>query len=249
MFQMKFGITFPAFVLFILFVSCENDSPAPQMQGKGGSLARFALANGHLYVVDQTSVNVFQIQPNGGLEKINTVEAGFGIETIFAREENLFLGANDGMFIYSIADPSAPEFLSKYEHIISCDPVVVQGQYAYVTLRVSGCRTSGFDALEIIDIKNLHSPVLVRSYETESPYGLGVDGNLLFLCQGDRGLKIYDITQPQNVSVLRQYSDMHAYDVIPDKGVLLLTGNNGIFQYDYSDINNIRVLSHIPIHP
>ena len=219
------------------------------LQGKAGSMARFALAKDHLYVADKTSIKVYQLSSDGSLTKTGTVEAGFGIETIFATDKNLFLGAEDGMYLYSIEDPANPQFISGYNHILACDPVVVQGQYAYVTLRVSSCRTFGFDALEIIDIKDLANPTRVSSYATESPYGLGVDKNLLFLCQGDGGLKVFDITNPKSIAEIKHYPSIHAYDVIPNDGVLLLTGNTGIFQYDYADAQNIRQLSHIPVAP
>lgn len=237
------------FALCALLAACDDDTTPGPLQGKSGSMARFALAKGYLYVANETTIKVFQIGTNGALIASGAVEAGFGIETIFAKDDNLFLGADNGMYVYSIANPALPKFVSLYNHIMACDPVVVQGQYAYVTLRVSNCRTTGFDALEVIDITNLSSPVRVSSYATETPYGLGVDNNLLFVCQGDEGFKVFDVADPANVRQVKHYAALHAYDVIPNQGVLLLTGNTGIYQYDYSDVLNIRQLSHIPVAP
>jgi hypothetical protein len=247
----------PQTVLLLLFLplcaallGCEDEDPGvSDLQGTGGSMARFALAKGHLYVANRNSIQVFQLENDGSLTKGSAFDAGFGIETIFATDQNLFMGAEEGMYVYDISEPAAPKYISRYSHILACDPVVVQGQYAYVTLRVSACRTSGFDALEVIDIKDLRYPSRISSYVTESPYGLGVDKNLLFLCQGDGGLKILDITDPRNIIEIKRYPSLHAYDVIPSNGVLLLTGNTGIFQYDYTDALNIRQLSHIPVEP
>lgn len=231
--------------------SCEagelNLAPSTR---KSGSTARFAINHDHLYVVDDKSLRVFEISSSGALSQQDNIFVSFGVETIFALGNNLFLGANDAVYIYDIEDRDHPKFVSRYAHIIACDPVVVQGNFAYVTLRIrDNCRTSGEDALEIIDISNPSMPTLVSSYTMQSPYGLGIDGEALFVCEGDKGLKIYQAANPTSIQLLGQYSGFHAYDVIPNDGVLILTGNDGIFQYAYQDPLNITLLSHIAVHP
>jgi hypothetical protein len=231
-----------------LLLSCENDSESGgEMQGQGGSLARFALSKGNLYVVDHTSINVFEIQVDGSVVEVNKIEAGFGIETIFANDDYLYLGSQQATYIYGLDQPSSPEYIASYLHVTSCDPVVVNGSYAYVTLRIDNCRATGFNALEILDVSDVRNPFLVKSYQVESPYGLGVDRNTLFLCQGTSGLKIFDVSDPLNISTIKHYPSIHAYDVIPRNNTLLVTGNDGIFQYDYTDLTNIKELSHIPV--
>jgi hypothetical protein len=238
-------------ILSVLFVSCEEGGegrmPTTQ-QGKGGSMARFAMGPNHLYVVDNNSIAVYQTKENGALERVNTIDVSFGIETIFARGNSLFLGATNAMYIYDISEPAAPQYLSTYSHIVSCDPVVVEGDLAYVTLRVGSCHFAGSDVIEIINISNLNAPYVLKSYEVETPYGLGVDGNALFLCEGDHGVNIYNVADPTDMKLIKKYPDVHAYDVIPNNGVFIMTGNDGIFQYDYSDLSDIQLLSHIAVH-
>jgi hypothetical protein len=36
--------------------------------------------------------------------------------------------------------------------------------------------------------------------------------------------------------------------VIPLDNVLMMIGADGLFQYDYSDPANIKLLSHLPVH-
>jgi hypothetical protein len=242
---------FYLFMTVTLLATCDSGGDSNLMAtptGKGGSMARFALGTNHLYVVDNNAINVYEIADNGALTKVNTVDIGFGIETIFVRSNKLFIGARDAMYIYDISTPTSPQNISHYSHIVSCDPVVVNGNYAYVTLRVRNeCHAAGNDALEIINIEDLSAPYLLKSYEVETPYGLGVDGNTLFLCEGDHGVNIYDVSNPLDISLIKKYSDIHAYDVIPNNGVFIMTGNDGIFQYNYSDPSNIQLLSHIAI--
>jgi hypothetical protein len=238
-------------LLAFILIACEDGGQSDKLSpgnGKGGSMARFALGSNHLYIVNNTSVIVFAMNENGALEKGNTVDAGFGIETIFIRGNNLFLGANDAMYIFDISDPGSPLFISRYTHIYSCDPVVTEGTYAYVSLRTrEGCHFQTNDVLEIININDLANPILVKEYPATTPYGLGVDGNILFLCRGDNGVTIYNAADPLDMTVIKSYPDVHAYDVIPNNGVFIMTGNDGIYQYSYAQPSDIQLLSHIQV--
>jgi len=82
-----------------------------------------------------------------------------------------------------------------------------------------------------------------------NPHGLGIDGGHLFIGEGDQGLRILDATDPLKVEPIRHISDIPATDVIPFNDVLMITGESGIVQYDYSDINNLKHLSTIPVKP
>ena len=231
----------------ITIISCDDPSTPGTLMGKGGSLARFALTPTHLYSVDDEYLNVYQIMDNGSLEKVNTISFGPGVETIFARDQWLYIGTNSAMVTYNISAPASPRYVSSYAHFVACDPVVVQDTLAYVTIRTTNCRDASSNTLDIINIKNPELPTLLSNYALESPYGLGVDENLLFVCEGDNGLKIFDVSNPFNAVLLKNYSDVNAYDVIPNEGILILTGRSGIIQYDYSDQSSIKQLSVISV--
>jgi hypothetical protein len=234
----------------VFHFSCEDgeNGDGSSLTGKGGSLARFAVSDTHLYAVNDEELNVFQILSDGSLGKINSVFIGEGVETIFVKDDHLFIGTTFAMLTYDISNPSAPTQVSSYNHFIACDPVVVQDTLAFVTIRSNNCRTgSTLNQLDIINIKNISSPVMLSSYSLDSPYGLGVDGNLLFVCEGDFGMKVLNVSNPFNATLIKHYSGVHAYDVIPNDGVLILTGDDGITQYDYSDQSNIIKLSTIPV--
>lgn len=238
------------FMLFMLglLVACNEDnlSTAPT-QGKAGSLARFTIVDNYLYVVNNSSIRVFKMNDEGAIHEEAAQEVGIGIETIMARGNHLFLGATDAMYIYDITERTAPQFVSRYDHLVGCDPVVVQDNYAFVTIRIGSCRGAGTDVLEVIDITDVASPLLLKTYDMSSPHGLGIDGDLLFVCEGDFGLKVMDISNPLQATNVKQYHDIHAYDVITNNGVLILTGDDGIFQYDYTNPLNITQLSHLGI--
>jgi hypothetical protein len=83
----------------------------------------------------------------------------------------------------------------------------------------------------------------------KNPHGLGLDGDVLFICEGDFGLKIYNASDINEIdqNLVKHYTDMHAYDVIPYNNNLIMIGTDGLYQYDYTLLEDIKLLSHLPI--
>ena len=224
----------------------SSSSPAAQKSspfGMGGSMARFAIVNSHLYTVSTTALGVYSISTPQTPTFTSTVQLGWGIETIYPFKNNLFIGSNTGMFIYDISNPSRPSKQGEFRHVRTCDPVIAEDKYAYVTLR-SGSTCAGFtNQLDVLDISDLSRPVLIKSYSMTNPHGLSKDGNLLFICDGKQGLKLYDATNANSVSLLKQITGPETYDVIAWNGVAIVSAADGLYQYDYKDVSNIKLLS------
>jgi hypothetical protein len=217
--------------------------------GTGGSMARFTVYDSFLYTVDNYNLRLFDITTAADPVLKSELYVGWNIETLFPYDQKLFLGSTTGMYIYSLADPANPAYISMFRHASSCDPVVVQGDYAYVTLRAGNLCGDITSQLDVIDISDIQTPNLVKEYPMEEPYGLGIDGELLFVCDGDAGLKIFNASDPRVIdqNKIAEYGNINAFDVIPLGEVLILIGTDGLYQYDYSDPENIHALSVIPI--
>jgi hypothetical protein len=223
--------------------------PGGSGTGKGGSMARFTIAGNHLYTISLSDLQVFDISIAAEPQEGKKINLGWGIETIFPYNDKLFIGSNTGMHIYDNSNPTAPQHLSTYAHVRSCDPVVVEGNLAWVTLR-SGNTCDGFtNQLEVLDISNARSPKLLKVYPMQNPHGLGIDRSTLFLCEGEFGLKIFDVKDHLKIdeNLKAHFKDHDAYDVIPLGSSLLLIGKDGLYQYDYSDIDQVKFLSKIPV--
>ena len=71
------------------------------------------------------------------------------------------------------------------------------------------------------------------------------------MCGGDgsAGLKIYDADDPLNIdnNMIANFPGIETYDVIPVNGILMLIGDDGLYQYDYSNLEDIQLLSSITI--
>jgi len=219
--------------------------------GIGGSFARFTLYEDYLYTVDNTNLRVFEINADACPNFRNNVRVGWGIETIFPLKDKLFIGSNNGMFIYDVRDPLVPTQLSQFEHARACDPVYVKDDIAFVTLR-DGSTCQGFvNQLDIIDVSDLEAPRLLHTYSMDNPHGLSVKGNTLFLCEGDFGFKIFDVADLARVkdNLIHHKKDFKAYDVIalPNKDVVMVIGADGFYQFETSNLKSLKELSVIPV--
>jgi len=231
--------------------SGPSGGPQPNQTGQGGSMARFTITKNHLYAVGSAEIFSLPISADGSVGAVTTTGLPWGIETIFPYKDLLFLGASNGMHIMSLDDPGQPQHESTFSHANACDPVVVQDDIAYVTLR-GGTTCGGFDnQLDVLDVSDIHNPRLLHTYSMDNPHGLAVLENLLFICEGEHGLKVFDVDDISKIDQNR-YSHLkgfHAYDAIALRGKsLLVIGDDGFRQYDFSDPAQMKLMSHIYVN-
>jgi len=215
---------------------------AESTTGTGGSLARFQIVDNYLYTVGNYEMAIFNIQNLAEPVLSNTQYAGWNIETMFQAEGYLYLGSTNGMYIYNLVNPSSPEFVSDFTHWEGCDPVVVDGDYAYLTLRGGNLCGQLESVLEVIDISDKTNPTLAARYNLENPYGLGIKNDMLYVCDGTAGLKLFERETSEDLRLVNSLKDIQAKDVIPLEKSLIMIGEKTLYQYDYMD-NNIGLIS------
>jgi hypothetical protein len=246
------GVQNPIF--FDNFLANSTNSGVTKSAGVSGSMARFTIIDNYLYTVGRSNLSAINITNtiNPVMEK--TVGVGWEIETIYPLKNKLFIGGQTGMFIYDVSSPANPVFTGSFSHACFRDPVIADEKYAYVTLRAmeqQGTCWNGTAAqrneLDIVNITNLAAPVLVKIYDMAEPKGLSKDGDYLFICDGKAGLKVYNAADVLNLSLIRQIKTITPFDVIVQDGLAIVVADEGIFQYDYSNINNIKLLSKIVV--
>lgn len=246
-----FNIAFLASL--VLFTSCDADVATSKSQeisrtGVAGSLARFSVVDNYLYVVDNSDLKMYDVTQSNNPTFIKSVNVGQGVETIFPFAGKLFIGSQNGLFIYNINNDGTPEYISEYQHFTSCDPVATDGQYAYVTLRSANeCNLNGgIDVLEVIDVSDIQNPRMMNQYQMSGPLGVGIRNNVLFVCDDAAGLKIFDAQNAPDLTPITTL-DIEARDVIMLETTALVLTSEKIFQVDYSDLDNIQIISSMRI--
>lgn len=218
------------------FGCAGSDEGAPDMLysndldgNAAGSMASMALIQNHLYVITlDHNLSILNAADPHNIILANSITYGT-LETIFPYENYAFFGGMDGMFIYDVQDPVSPEYVAEFEHAKVCDPVVVQGDYAYVTLRAQSFgRCSGTEnSLNLIDISDIYHPELVTTYPLTAPYGLAVRDENIFICDNLDTLRVLYQTGTDDVIEITQKS-MPAYDIILYYDYIFTTGPDGI---------------------
>lgn len=203
--------------------------------GVGGSLARFQIYKEYLFTVGSYEMAIFDISNLSNPMIKNKKHVGWNIETMFEADDYLYLGSTNGMYIYSLENTVDPEYISEFTHWEGCDPVVVDGDYAYLTLRGGNACGQLESVLEVIDVKDKTNPTMVGRYNLENPYGLGFRANTLYVCDGTAGLKLYDKSNPETLLFQKTFKGIQATDVIPLENSLIMIGGNIIYQYEYLD--------------
>ncbi|TDQ16622.1 LVIVD repeat-containing protein [Algoriphagus boseongensis] len=226
-----------------------NFSAAAKSYGTGGSMARFTLMNDHLYAVDESTMRVFDVTKAEDPKFVKPVDLGWGIETIFPFQNKLFIGSNRGMHIYDASTPSSPTRMSVFEHVMACDPVVVNEDHAFVTLRTGNTCWNGINELQVVDIKNPYQPKLKKAYPMLNPHGLGLAGDFLYVAEGQHGLKSFNVSDVMAIdkNQLEFLTSMKSVDLIPGPKSLIVIGPDGVCQYDYSKPNQLKKLSCIQV--
>lgn len=218
------------------------------MIGISGSMSRFAIINDYLYGVSTSDLYAFNISKGDDPQLSSQKNIGnWNIETIYPFQNKLFIGSSNGMFIYDVSSPDNPSQSGQFSHVRSCDPVIADEDHAFVTLR-SGTQCQGFaNQMEVLDISKLTAPSLLKIYPMTNPHGLSKDGDLLFVCDGKDGLKVYNAADVNKVQLLKTISGMETYDVIAQNGLAIVVAKDGLYQFDYTNKKDITQLSKISL--
>jgi hypothetical protein len=237
--------------------SCPNCASAPSVFnanvsapgiGTGvatnGSTARFNIMNSFLYTVGASNLTTFNISQPYNPSFSSSVQIDPHVETIYTLKNKLFIGTNNGMYMYDVQmSPATPQLAGEFVHLRACDPVIADDNYAYVTLNDASACLGSFNQLQIVDIHDLANSFLVNSYQLIHPEGLSKDGNNLFICDGKDGLKIFNVADVKNLHLIKQLKDADVRDIISQNGLAIVVAADGIYQYDYTDLNNVHLIS------
>lgn len=230
----------------------QNGSTAAAPAGVGGSMARFTFYTDYMYCIDRSTLRTFNLSRLDCPSLSNSVQVGWNIETVFPYKDKLFIGSTTGMFIYDLVNPTTPVFMSRFDHGRACDPVVVENDIAYITVRTGNSCGGNLNQLQIVNVSNLKSPQLISVFNMTNPRGLGVWDNTLYLC--DDGFKIFDVTDKNKVdqNLKTQIKGFDTFDVIPygynDKKYVMIIGADGLYQFDVTDAKNPKELSKITVN-
>lgn len=238
-------------LLFITLIACESAPDASAQpnstDGKGGSMATFILKDSYLYTVDHTNLNVFNIANPENPVKVNSVNVGFNIETLFSMDKYLFLGSRNAMYIYSIeANAEAPVKLAQASHFTACDPVVANAASAFVTIHTNtSCNpTANASRLMAYNITDITKPILVSQRVLQEPKGLALYKNYLIVCDKE-DLLFFNVSDIKDIKLEHAIPNTPAIDLIVQDGHIMAFTKTKLIQFviDPLDIKKTKQIS------
>ena len=199
------------------------------------STTRFTITEDKLFVLAMGQLTEYDLSNGSEPSVLSSQFLSINPETLYPFNEYLFVGGTNGMNIMDISQSPA-RHISTFDHANSCDPVVANEKYAYVTLR-GGNRCNGFtNQLDIIDISNVFNPILIQSHPLTSPRGLTLLNDHVYVCDGSEGIKVFNVTRDNRGVRMEGYDALYAQDVLPvNEDVIVVSGNNGIYQLSVKD--------------
>jgi hypothetical protein len=240
---MRYLILFACSLL--LFAACSKQQSGAEPNsgsGQGGSLARFTVVGDYLYVVDSRVLYTYSIGNGQPIRKTEQqIQGTTTVETIYGYGNYLFVGSSDAMYIYSLANPNSPILNGRASHVRACDPVVANDSIAFVTVRAGNTCGGNQNALLVYDIRKVINPVLKKTESLSSPYGLGMKDSMLYVCDGNYGLRIYNITKPLYPNLKRTITGLMYKDVIATKDLLICMIDGGMVLYAYDNTGEYLV--------
>jgi len=233
----NWAISLSALLMLSGCVESSGSGSSETRTGQGGSTARFAIVDQYLYALRgdnhiAAELQMFDLMNPAQPIPVGSVRMDFDVETLFAYKTYLFIGGQSGMYIYDNIDPANPQRVSQFVHARGCDPVVVQGDFAYVTLNGVGTCGGAQSVLDVVDISNVAQTKLLRAVPMQAPHGLAVAADRLYVCDGQAGLKTFDIAVPAEPKLLGALDQVNCNDLIHSDGRVIATGDRGVFQYD-----------------
>lgn len=241
-------------------VDCEDNKPVPvpvrdmiytsTVSDRMKAVSRFAFEDKFLYsILNWGSFGVFDLGIPAKPVSTNRINTESTLFSIVAYRNKLFLGSQSGTVLYNNTDPAMPKKVSNFPQGTPCDQVTIQDDMAYVTSR-SGTFCGGFvNKLDVIDISDSKVPKRVKSYPMENPRATLVDFPTLYLCEGETGLKVFDVRDPMEIDkhLLSVKKDIVAYGVVSLGKTILVTGKDYLYQFDTTNPAALREISKIPI--
>jgi hypothetical protein len=239
-------------IVIVVLASCsKNDSLSTDNTGKNGSVTRFAIKDNLMYAIDFNYLSIYNISNNDNPVLVQSIKVAYGLETIYIYGDYVYLGSVDGVYVIDIKDPAHPHETEKIEHHLSCDPVVVQNNYAYSTQRVNatGCGSRWHQsALAVYDVSQPLNSVLVKQIMMAQPYGLAVEGNWLYVCDpGKGGIVVYDISNPADPQQMNITSVTEPRDIITFYPYMIVSTTTKFEIYNYADPLNIYFVSSLAL--
>lgn len=189
-----------SFLRVAMFDISDRENPDPlgfYNTGTGGP--SMEVRGNYMYHANDVGLHTFQIEPDipedGYLNRIHAANPGFAYEPtdLALKDGYVYLTdeQNNRLIVFSLADPTAPAYVTHTSTHNTPRSIKISGDYAYIANEEAG-------TMQIFDISNPNDPTELGSTNvTPGPRAIDVYGNHAFVVGEDEDeLQIIDIKDP-----------------------------------------------------
>jgi hypothetical protein len=219
--------------------------------GQAGMLNSVVVVNNFLYTVGGNQLQTFDLTQQIPIDSIKHSSVFVSISSF---DDLLFAGTRSNMLIYKIDQNGKPRLFQSFQHNTDCDPFVANDQLAFIAINTATTCKSDNIANELALIKtrsriDFFQPERLATHPMTSPHGLGLQNDILYLCEGAAGLKVIQYESNGQIKVLHHYRDVHALSVTVLSERLWVVTPTALLLYAYKPNQALELVSKIPIEP
>ena len=200
----------------------------------------FYVSGNLLYIAGDSGIGIIDISDP---RKPHWISGGYDNQGVVGRcstgiDNYLFLGTTNGLLILDISNPTKPVLVGSYKGGIYdnnvydklwVDDIYISGNYVYVVGSHSSSKEGiKSDTFLIFDVSDKTKPVLVgRDNTLTLPRAIYIVNKTAYITElgseeGQRALKIFDVSDPTNITLLGSYSQKEWAENIFVKDVYVL---------------------------
>lgn len=217
--------------------------------GVAGTTNRLAVYEDYLFVIYSSAISTF----DGNLNAVSqNNRSGDVLETAIVKNDKLYVGDQMGMTTYDIQASGQLDQVSRFDHQVSCDPVLpVSDKLSYVTIRNSGPCPGDENLLFVVEEnENTFYPRTLQTIQMRSPMGMTLVGDLLIVAEGTKGFDVFDTSNPRDLQRIYTETDIECHDVLshPDfNDRLLVADGSWIKQFKRTTTDRFELISNFRI--
>ena len=199
----------------------------------------FHIDESYMYQLHLNELRILERNERGEFVQIGTYASESTMKDIDASGNTAYIATDeDGILILNISDPTSPQLITTYFPSLDADKVRLFDDLLYY---------SGDSEVWTVDISNPAALLTVRRILGASDVkNLEVVGGYAYIPVGRQGLKIFDVSDRWNPTLVGQYdTDFDAYDVVVRDQIAYLADYSRIATIDISDPTNPTLLSEI----
>ncbi len=232
----------------------DPDNPEDVFIFNGGIITDIELVGSYLYAGcedysgdgNSTGLYIFDVS-----DPQNPYQANFFPKTSIKEIETngtiAYIAANSIVGVYDLGDPVNPVIVGSIPQWDEWDRLTLDGDVMYLV----GQRDH--DNLKSYSVENPQNPVLLDTYSTNYPereyacveFEVSLSDGYLVVTGDDEYLKVFDVSDPTDLSYVAGTNDIYATGGIIENGILYISQTEGLTVLDFSSPTDPQYLGSV----